>query len=137
MIGHFENTVGLGFELQSARPRAGSPYSGGKAVVDPDLSPQSTSEISGGVEYEIIKYGRVGLNYVRRWVNDAVDDMSNDEAATYFIGSPGKGIGSGFPEARRDYDTGTVYLRRISRINGLCNSATRSRGCVETSQDST
>jgi len=88
------------------------PAGGGKTLVDPDLSPQSMSEFSAGGEYEIIKNGRLGLGYVRRWMNNIVEDMSNDEGASYFIGNPGKGIGSAFPEARRDYDAGTVYFTK-------------------------
>ncbi|WP_394849401.1 TonB-dependent receptor [Pendulispora brunnea] len=88
------------------------PYGGGKTIVDPDLSPQSMSELSGGGEYEIVKNGRFGMSYVRRWMNNVIEDMSNDEAATFFIGNPGKGIASGFPEAERNYDAGTVYFMK-------------------------
>ncbi|WP_394825559.1 TonB-dependent receptor domain-containing protein [Pendulispora albinea] len=87
------------------------PYSGGK-IVDPDISVQSTSEFSAGGEYEILKNGRFGVSYVRRWMNNVVEDMSNDEGATFFIGNPGKGIAKGFPEATRNYDGGTVYFTK-------------------------
>ena len=85
---------------------------GGKVVVDPDLSPQSSSEIVAGGEYEVVKNGRFGLSYTRRWMNNVIEDMSNDEGATYFIGNPGKGIANGFPEATRNYDAGTVYFMK-------------------------
>ncbi|WXB10902.1 TonB-dependent receptor [Pendulispora albinea] len=88
------------------------PTGGGKSVIDPDLSAQSSSEISAGAEFELVKNGRIGATYVRRWMNNVVEDMSNDEAATYFIGNPGKGIAKGFPEAKRDYDAGTVYFMK-------------------------
>jgi len=85
---------------------------GGKVVIDPDISPQSQSEIVAGGEYEVVKNGRFGLSYTRRWTNNIIEDMSNDEGATYFIGNPGKGIASGFPEATRNYDAGTVYFMK-------------------------
>ncbi|WP_394849400.1 TonB-dependent receptor [Pendulispora brunnea] len=88
------------------------PAGGGKTLIDPDISPQSMSEFSAGGEYEVIKNGRFGLSYVRRWMNNVVEDMSNDEGATYFIGNPGKGIASTFPEAERNYDGGTVYFMK-------------------------
>ncbi|WXB12345.1 TonB-dependent receptor [Pendulispora albinea] len=85
---------------------------GGKSIIDPDLSPQSQSEIVAGGEYEIVKNGRFGLSYTRRWMNNIVEDMSNDEGTTYFIGNPGKGIAKGFPEASRNYDAGTAYFMK-------------------------
>jgi len=92
--------------------RVYGPYGAGRGVLDPDLSPQSMTEVSAGGEYEIIKNGRIGLSYVRRWMNNVIEDMSNDEAATFFIGNPGKGIASSFPEAVRDYDSGSVYFTK-------------------------
>ncbi|WP_394838930.1 TonB-dependent receptor [Pendulispora rubella] len=88
------------------------PAGAGKTLIDPDLSPQSMSEFSAGGEYEVIKNGRFGMSYVRRWMNNIVEDMSNDEGATYFVGNPGKGIAKGFPEAERNYDAGTVYFMK-------------------------
>ena len=77
--------------------------------VDPDLKPPSSDEIVLGVEYEVIK-SRLGLTYTRRRLNDVIEDMSRDEATTYFIGNPGKGIAKDFPKARRDYDAFTAVL---------------------------
>jgi len=88
------------------------PTGGGKTLIDPDVSPQSMSEFSAGGEYELIKNGRFGVSYVRRWMNNVVEDMSVDEGATYFVGNPGKGIASSFPEAERNYDGGTVYFMK-------------------------
>jgi len=96
----------------AAVDRSYAAYSAGKASIDPDLNPQSESELSAGAEYEIFKNGRLGATYTRRWMNNIVEDMSNDEAASFFIGNPGKGIASGFPEAKRNYDAGTVYFTK-------------------------
>lgn len=84
----------------------------GKTPIDPNLKPQSTDEILVGGEYEVISDGRVGATYTRRYMNYVVEDMSNDEASTYFIGNPGYGIASGFPKAVRDYDAVSVYFNK-------------------------
>ncbi|MCC6554937.1 MAG: TonB-dependent receptor [Polyangiaceae bacterium] len=89
-----------------------SATSAGKVPVDPDISPQSSDELVIGGEYEIIQNGRLGVSYTKRWMNNVIEDMSRDEANTYFIGNPGKGIASDFPEAKRDYDAVTFYFQK-------------------------
>ncbi|WP_437581724.1 TonB-dependent receptor [Sorangium sp. So ce887] len=92
--------------------RAWYTLGGGKSPVDPDLAPQSSDELVVGGEYEIIANGRIGATYTKRWMNNVIEDMSRDEANTYFIGNPGKGIAKDFPEARRDYDALTLYFQK-------------------------
>src|SRR5690606_1295741 len=72
--------------------------SAGKTPIDPKLKPQSSDEIVAGAEYEIIPDTRLGLHYTHRWLNKVIEDMSRDEAATYFIGNPGYGIAKDFPK---------------------------------------
>ena len=85
---------------------------GDKSPVDPNIKPQSSDEFVLGGEYEVFTDARVGLQYTRRYMNDVVEDMSRDEAITYFIGNPGSGIATDFPKATRDYDQVTVYLNK-------------------------
>lgn len=85
---------------------------GGKTLVDPNLSPQSSDEIVVGGEYEVITDGRVGATYTRRYMNYVIEDMSNDEASTYFLGNPGYGLSANFPKATRDYDAVTLYFNK-------------------------
>lgn len=84
----------------------------GKTPVDANLKPQSSDEIVVGGEYEVISDGRVGVTYTRRYMNSVIEDMSVDEASTYFIGNPGEGISSAFPKAVRDYDAVTAYFNK-------------------------
>jgi hypothetical protein len=84
----------------------------GKTPIDPDLKPQSSDEVVFGGEYELIKDGRAGVTYTRRWMNNVIEDMSRDEAQTYFIGNPGTGIASDFPKAERNYDAVTMYFQK-------------------------
>lgn len=88
----------------------------GKVPIDPKLRPQSSDEIVAGGEYEIIPDTRLGLQYTHRWLTRVIEDMSRDEAATYFIGNPGYGIARDFPKARRVYDAATLFIdKRFSR----------------------
>lgn len=87
-----------------------SPVGGARTPVDPNLQPQSSDEIVAGAEYEVLPDARAGLTYTRRWMNYVIEDMSRDEAATYFIGNPGYGFATDFPKATRDYDAVTVYF---------------------------
>ena len=85
---------------------------GGKEPVDPSISPQSSDEYVVGGEYEIFADARLGLSYTHRELHRVVEDMSRDEANTYFIGNPGYGIASDFPKAVRNYDAMTVHFQK-------------------------
>jgi outer membrane receptor protein involved in Fe transport len=87
--------------------------SGGSITpIDPDLKANATDEIVVGGEYQVLGESRVGLSFNRRRLNQIIEDMSRDEATTYFLGNPGRGIAAGFPRARRDYDAITAYFSR-------------------------
>ncbi len=91
---------------------AGLQTGAGKTPIDSNLMAQSSDEIMFGGEYEVIADGRLGATYNKRWLNSVIEDMSLDEAATYFIGNPGYGMASQFPKAIRDYDAVTVYFSK-------------------------
>jgi outer membrane receptor protein involved in Fe transport len=83
-----------------------------KEPVDPDLSPQSSDEYVVGGEYEVFQDARLTVSYTHREMHRAVEDMSRDEANTYFIGNPGYGIASDFPKAVRNYDAMTIAFTK-------------------------
>lgn len=85
---------------------------GGATPVDPDLKPSSTHEIVVGGEYQVLGESRLGLSYTRRWLADIIEDMSRDEATTYFLGNPGRGIAANFPKATRNYDAFSLVFSR-------------------------
>ncbi|MHB8875329.1 MAG: TonB-dependent receptor [Myxococcaceae bacterium] len=85
---------------------------GDPSPIDPNLQPQSSDELVFGGEYEILPDARAGASYVYRRMNMVIEDMSNDEATTYFIGNPGYGIAKDFPKATRDYDAITLYFSK-------------------------
>lgn len=85
----------------------------GRTPIDPNLQAQAKDEIVAGGEYEIIPDLRIGATYTKSWMVNVIEDMSNDEANTYFIGNPGSGIASNFPKATRDYDAVTVMATKV------------------------
>jgi len=80
-------------------------------TVDPDLQPMTEDEFVGGGEYEVIANGRVGATYTHRFLENIIEDMSNDNV-TAFIGNPGRGIAKNFGKPQRDYDAVTVYFNK-------------------------
>ncbi len=84
---------------------------GDRVPVDPNIRAQSSDEFVLGGEYEVL-LGRVGLTYTKRYLNDVIEDMSRDNARTFFLGNPGKGYSTDFPEARRDYDAVNLYYTK-------------------------
>ncbi len=95
----------------------------GNAQLDPALQAQSSDEIVVGGEYEILEGARLGVTYTKRWQNRIIEDMSTDEAATFFVGNPGHGLAKAFPAARRDYDAVTVYFDRAFRRGFLAQAS--------------
>jgi len=85
---------------------------GDRVPVDPRIRAQSSDELVVGGEYEVL-LGRVGLMYTKRFLNDVIEDMSRDDGFTFFLGNPGKGYSTDFPEARRDYDSVNVYYNKV------------------------
>jgi hypothetical protein len=84
---------------------------GDRVPVDPKIKPQSMDEFVVGGELELL-LGRLGLTYTRRQLNDVIEDMSRDDGSTFFIGNPGKGYSTDFPQAVRKYDGVTLYYQK-------------------------
>jgi hypothetical protein len=96
---------------------------GGSIPIDSNIKPQSSDEIVAGGEYEVIRDARVGLSYTKRWMNYVIEDMSRDEAQTYFLGNPGYGIANDFPKPKRDYDAVTLYLTKVFADDWLAQAS--------------
>ncbi len=95
----------------------------GKVAVDPKIKAPSTDEVVAGGELEIIRDARLGLSYSHRWMTKTIEDMSRDEATTYFIGNPGYGIARDFPKAQRVYDAVMLYVDKRFTRNFLINGS--------------
>jgi hypothetical protein len=120
---------GLGAPNASSNPsQVWTKVGGGREPIDPNLAPQSSDEVVVGAEYEVFAEARLGVTYTHRQLHRAIEDMSRDEANTYFIGNPGYGIASDFPKAQRDYDALTVaFTKRYDDLWLLTASYTLSR----------
>jgi hypothetical protein len=100
----------------------------GRTAIDPNLQPASSDEIVVGAEAEVFRDARVAVSYTRRWIgcpwtgaegigdgmlcSKSIEDMSRDEANTYFIGNPGFGIANDFDIAQRNYDALTLLFHK-------------------------
>ena len=62
----------------------GPPYA---SYVDPDLKSTANDEIVAGAEYELLPNARAGVTYTHRNLVRTVEDMSNNDGQTYFIGN--------------------------------------------------
>jgi hypothetical protein len=107
------NRGARGGDLQAPDPNSRWKATGaGSLAIDPAIKPQSSDELVVGGEYEVFKDARAGVTYTKRWMNHVIEDMSRDEAITYFLGNPGEGMASDFPKAVRNYDAVTVHLSK-------------------------
>ncbi|MGK4007469.1 TonB-dependent receptor [Sorangium sp. So ce1036] len=96
-----------------------------KAPIDPELEPQSSDEIVLGGEYEVMPKVRIGATYTKRWQNRIIEDLSRDEAQSYFIANPGYGAARDFPKGKRDYDAFTVYAEKVFAGGWLAQASYR------------
>ncbi len=80
------NTVALGpSPLTGAGFKVYSPYF---TPMAPDLEGQYTDQFGGGVQYELLQDLSVGVDYIGRRQGNVIEDMSSNEASTYFIANP-------------------------------------------------
>ncbi|HSO40983.1 MAG TPA: TonB-dependent receptor, partial [Labilithrix sp.] len=89
----------------------------GKTPIDADIKPQYSEEVVFGGEYDLIKNGRIGTSYTHRWIGRVIEDVSKDEAQTYFITNPGERSTSDFPKPERNYDALTVFFQKTFNNN--------------------
>jgi hypothetical protein len=58
--------------------------------IDPGLKPQSSNEVTGGVEYEVKNGLTLGVRGAYRYMGWVVEDGSFDDGNTYFLFNPGR-----------------------------------------------
>ena len=87
----------------------GPPYA---SYIDPGLKSAANDEIVAGGEYEVLPNARAGVTYSYRNLVRTVEDMSNNDGQTYFIGNPGSGIADSFPTATRKYHAVTIHFSK-------------------------
>jgi hypothetical protein len=82
--------------------------------IDPDLKPMRQQEATAGVEHQLNDRMAVGVRYVHKQIDRAIEDTGTLDANNneiYIIANPGQGLalnafpGVPLPEAVRDYDS--------------------------------
>lgn len=98
----------------------------GEGGVDPDLKPMRLQEAVAGVDRELTNVLSVGVRYVHKQIDRAIEDvgvLDADGNEVYTIANPGFGLRSQFipeggttpvvyPKAQRDYDSVEVALNK-------------------------
>ncbi len=83
------NTVNLNSPLVSASRRGFGITGGGTyAPWAPDLKAPYNQQFGGGVQYEVLQDLTVGVEYLGRRLSQVIEDMSSDDAASYYIANP-------------------------------------------------
>ncbi len=81
-------------------------------AVDPKLQPQTTDELSAGIEYDLLRRLRLSFIYSRRFLNQAVETLGLADGAQTQIGNPGFGSAASILKATRDYEALTFSASR-------------------------
>jgi hypothetical protein len=111
----------------------------GNNLVDPDLKPYKTQEFVLGLDHELTRLVSVGIRYVHKWVNSAIEDVGLQVVGigeVFYIANPGHGLGA-YPLGRefprsplpvRDYDALEFdFNRRYANGWSLSGNLTFSR----------
>jgi hypothetical protein len=88
----------------------------GSDYIEPDLKPMKSSEASFGLEHQLSPVMALGVRYVHKWLNKAIDDTGSMDAQgneIYIIANPGEGLTkyayadtqTPLPKPKRIYDS--------------------------------
>jgi hypothetical protein len=98
----------------------------GAGFIDPNLKPMKLQEAAVGLEHEISSNVSVGLRYVHKQIDRAIEDVGSlDDQGNeiYTLANPGFGVtaqtgfGPAFPKAQRDYDSVEGFLNKRLSAN--------------------
>ena len=101
-------------------------------LVDPNLKPVKTQEITVGMDHELSRTMSVGIRYAHKWLNETIEDVGVQVPGigeVYYIANPGKGYGKtplpGFPDTprpKRQYDGVDFSFKRRLSNNWFLNA---------------
>jgi hypothetical protein len=111
----------------------------GSDAIDPDLKPMKLQEFSGGIDHELRTNLAVGVHYVHKQIDRAIEDTGSLDSAgneIYVIANPGFNLTelafvnprTPLPKAVRDYDSVELFVdKRLSNNWSLRTSYLWSR----------
>jgi hypothetical protein len=102
-------------------------------LVDPNLKPVKTQELTVGLDHELSQLMSVGVRFTHKWLNETIEDVGVQVPGVgevYFIANPGKGfgefpLGTAFPATPRPvrkYDGVDFTFRRRLANNWFVNA---------------
>ena len=102
-------------------------------LVDPNLKPVKTQELTFGVDHELGRLMSVGVRYAHKWLNETIEDVGVQVPGVgevYYIANPGKGfgeypLGTAFPATprpQRTYDGVDFSFKRRLANNWFLNT---------------
>lgn len=86
-------------------------------LVDPNLKPVKTQELTFGVDHELSQLMSIGLRYTHKWLNETIEDVGVQVPGVgevYYIANPGRGLG--------EYPLGTTFPatpRPVRKYDGV------------------
>jgi hypothetical protein len=93
----------------------------GSDAIDPDLKPMRLQEATAGLDHELNSQLAVGVHYVHKQIDTAIEDTGSLDASgneIYVIANPGEGLTAlaftdpavNLPKPKRDYDSVEFFL---------------------------
>jgi outer membrane receptor protein involved in Fe transport len=104
----------------------------GADAIDPDLKPMKSQEASLGIDHQLNDVMAVGVRYVHKQIDRAVEDtgfLTADGHEGYVIANPGEGLtqlawpGVALPKAVRDYDSVEAMFEKRLAANWYLRSS--------------
>lgn len=102
-------------------------------LVDPNLKPVKTQELTLGIDHELTQLMSIGVRYAHKWLNETIEDVGVQVPGVgevYYIANPGKGFGEyplgrafpATPKPVRKYDGVDFTFKRRLANNWFVNA---------------
>jgi len=123
---------------QNCTATARFPIGGDPTTVLPGLQGQFVDTYVAGAEWQALTDLLLGINYTHSNYGQVIEDLSNDDGNSYFVGNPGAGAAKTtaavdrvtgrskqvpFPTPQRIYDAMNIYVQKSLRNNFLLTAS--------------
>jgi len=107
---------------------------GADNLVDPNLEPYKTQEITFGMDRQISRTMSIGTRYTHKWLNQAIEDIGVQVPGVgevFYMANPGQGLGEkplgaefpSIPSPTRKYDGLEFTFKRRLQNNWMLNAS--------------